>query len=48
MKVTSTTILVWSGDFTFSGVHAMASGAQIFAVEIEVLKEYSLWLFLGL
>ena len=27
---------------------AMASGAQIFGGDIEVLKEYTLWLFLGL
>ena len=27
---------------------AIASGGQIFGGEIEVLKEYSLWLFLGL
>ena len=27
---------------------AMASGGQIFGREIEVLKEYNLWLFLGL
>ena len=27
---------------------ALASGGQIYGGEIEVLKEYSLWLFLGL